>query len=604
MRRSVIQLILAILVLVWGVWLYYGVYNYEWFKALYYSLSLFFANIEVPSNMEATGFKNIYFPAILAIGVVVWAIVELYIKYVSSKVLRWKKLKSAKYVVIGLGAGNRAYIDSELKDNNSDILVIESDANNPYIRFYDKKVLVKIADASKMATLEELDIANKKHIVISVGKDIDNINIAKQILLLNSEAKIFLHLNDRNLRDFNKKNGVLDSENIRVFSYYEESARELFAIHNIDGKEDIIHSNKPYSIAVVGNTPLAKEVIAQACIVGQLPNENLLKIYCISSDIKSFKNELELEFLSINSIPNIELFYIEANYKDKGFYNLDIWQKGITNIILCNSNDQVNLDIAISLTNTIFLKEVVDNTLKTKIHIAISNNSILSKDIDSNDRLYKHMFIFAQTEVVSNKEFILGINRDALAQRIDFLYNNVYPTLIDYKRYEYKFNVDYNKYLEFNKSNWQKLSYFQKESNRAVADHLKTKLKYLNLSIKKSNLDKEVLFKNNLEIFNKQLSNKLVKLATSEHNRWMAFHYLNGFMGMDFISLEDKKERKQELEDKKLHMCLIPFSDFKQRHKELEELGYSKGHFEGYDIMIVKFIPHILSDMGYELYLE
>jgi hypothetical protein len=81
----------------------------------------------------------------------------------------------------------------------------------------------------------------------------------------------------------------------------------------------------------------------------------------------------------------------------------------------------------------------------------------------------------------------------------------------------------------------------------------------------------------------------------------MAFHYLNGFEQMEFISKNDKKQREDELENNKQHMCLIPFDEFKKRADELESLGFSKGNFEGYDIMIVRFIPHIITYAGFEL---
>ncbi len=46
---------------------------------------------------------------------------------------------------------------------------------------------------------------------------------------------------------------------------------------HIDGKSnEILSSNDEYSIVILGNTNLSYEVILQACIMGQLPNENKL----------------------------------------------------------------------------------------------------------------------------------------------------------------------------------------------------------------------------------------------------------------------------------------------------------------------------------------
>ena len=40
---------------------------------------------------------------------------------------------------------------------------------------------------------------------------------------------------------------------------------------------------------------------------------------------------------------------------------------------------------------------------------------------------------------------------------------------------------------------------------------------------------------------------------------------------------------------------------FKEKGSELEDLGYEKGQFEGYDFMINEHIPLILANAGYEI---
>jgi hypothetical protein len=316
---------------------------------------------------------------------------------------------------------------------------------------------------------------------------------------------------------------------------------------------------------------------------------------------------MEVEFPSIVDVPNVNLVYKKADTASMEFYKLDIWQEeNLTHIILCNENDKINLDIAANLTNVQYLEASVDKTMKCKIHIAMSDSTVLGKQIDDNSSLFDHMHIFAQTQKLSNKEFIVAKGRDDQAIATNTIYNIMVPTVTDYDKYQYAFSLyagDYDNsvYMNLTMTDWTEKHYFFKESNRAVADHMKTKLKYLGLTTKKSEQHKNNLFLKNKEIFETKLQNHLVQLAKCEHYRWMAFHYLQGYKPMEFISKKEKEKRKQELENKKQHMCLVPFDAFKTRSNKLEALDYSKGYFEGFDIMIVKHIPQILTYAGYEL---
>lgn len=610
---------LVFVTLIWGAYIYHSVYGLGWFKTFYYTLSLFFADVKTPSDVgveikEISWVQNIFIPASLALMVLLWAVVSIYLELIGKKLSKlWRITRCNNIFVIGLGEGNRAYIDSELKIRNRNIIAIESDHGNPYIEHYSRKILVEVADAKQKDLLFSLGISKAKHVVISSGDDITNIDIAKQLLEMNKQNKIFLHLTDRSLRGFHKENGVLSGNNIRVYSYYEESARELFDNHDIDGMGmQIISSHKEYALAVVGNTPLAHEVIAQACIVGQLPNKNRLTIYCIDRDMEGFKHSVELEFRKILLVPNVTLEYVALDHKTNSFYESDIWNKEIANIILCSESDQTNLDIATNLTQHRFVDAVVDGTMYSKMHIAMSQSTVLGNSIDKDNKLFTHMHIFGQTKVVSDREYIISEERDAQAIAVDYIYSSIKPLLENYGDYGYtycKYDTNWNciaddydnsKYMNITDNQWKHLGYFHKESNRAVADHMKYKLKYMGLEISQSTDTKESLFIKNKKIFEDKLNN-FTDLARCEHDRWMAFHYLQGYSTMPFVSKEDKEKRKEELLEKRLHMCLVEFNAFKEKAEKLTALGYDKGIFEGYDVMIVEHIPQIVTYAGYEL---
>ena len=129
----------------------------------------------------------------------------IYNKYFSSNVI----------IVIGLCDKNRTYIDSEL-ELNSKIIIIEQDKENIYLNDYMKtsNVSVLIANPKEKETLLKLNLDAKKYIVVSTGKDVDNIEIVSQILILNLNVNIYVQIENRNLRYFHKDNGLLKGKTI------------------------------------------------------------------------------------------------------------------------------------------------------------------------------------------------------------------------------------------------------------------------------------------------------------------------------------------------------------------------------------------------------
>ena len=447
------------------------------------------------------------------------------------KIFNWLKKRyliscSQDYIVVcGLGKNNRIYIDSELNDNINNIIVIEQNSNNIYLEEYRKRgVVVIIGDASNINILQYLNINKIKHILVSVGNDISNLEIVTQILDINLSTKVYVHMEDRSLRHFHKENGIFQSNNIKIFSYYEEASRELFDKFDIDGNDKrLIDSSENFSIAVIGNTNLSCEIIGQACIMGQLPNENKLTIYCIDKDISEFKKFVEINYTEINRVPNITIEYIDLDVNSIAFYKSKIWHNNLTNIVISLDDEQTNLDIASNLANITFLEQIVDNKLKTNIILAMFNSYNLSTKIKENSMLFNNFNIFADAKDICDKKWIINDLRDKKA----ILINDIYIKENPEKAKE-----------------WDELNYFEKESNRASADHIKIKQKYL--SIHADDDAKELL-------------------AKCEHNRWNSFHFLNGYKYAKYNSSELKEQRA-----KKFHHCLTSYDTLSEEYKNYD----------------------------------
>ena len=71
------------------------------------------------------------------------------------------------------------------------------------------------------------------------------------------------------------------------------------------------------------------------------------------------------------------------------------------------------------------------------------------------------------------------------------------------------------------------------------------------------------------------------KLIECEHERWNAFHYINGW--------EFSEEKNK---GKKLHNCLKSIRDFKEKELQITIL---------YDIYSILYLPNYLASAGYEI---
>ena len=456
----------------------------------------------------------------LSLLVIIYGGFKLFHWWNSIKLYFFNRNKNS-IIIIGLCDKNRIYIDSEL-ELNSKIIIVEQNKENLYISEYMKanNVSVLIANPKEQETLMKLNLDAKKYIVVSTGKDVDNIEIVSQILTINKNVNIYVQIENRSLRYFHKENGLLQGSNIKIYSYYEDASRELFKKYDIDGKNyEILSRNEEYSIVILGNTNLSYEVIFQACIMGQLPNENKLTIYCLDKNPKKFQKKVELNYTEIHNVPNIELKYIKFDIDSKLSYIKDFWYgRNLTNIFVCYENEETNLEIAANLSNITYLKEIEKKELKTNIILAIFNEYNISNCIKSNKNSFENFFTFGLTRDICTKEYLIDEIRDIRAKATNNIYNeNASPS---------------------KQKPWEERSYFEKESNRASADHIKIKQKYLNID--NSDLGKE-------------------KLARCEHNRWNAFHYLNGW-------------KYSEKEDKiiKLHDCLVPYDSLNENIKEYD----------------------------------
>jgi len=578
-------------------------------KSMYYSMVLFAMDIKIDSSKDIFFDISIHILALFTGLYTILSFVELFIK---DKIKEQNKkellAKGGHIIVVGLSKTNQVYLES--LDKSDPVIVIDKNVQHPYIKLLDENIPTEILDATKDDFLYKLNIEKSKHIVIATNSDTINLDIAMNILSRYKNLKLFIQVEDRHLRFFYKNNGILSNANIRIFSYYLDSARELFEKYDIDGYDrEISTTDKPFSIVVVGGTTLAYEVVAQASILGQLAYGNNLNIYCIDKDINEFEKNIKFNFPQIERIKNLNIQYLQSDPESIEFYEDSVWHlENITNIILCYENEQLNLDIASSLMDRAYAQALVSNSMRTKIVMAMSDGYSFSSKITNNKSFFHHLYTFASVDEINQDKYIVAQQRDKEAIAVNYIYNHIGFKVVDYDKYEYEFfayddNSEYAKsgFLDIDDKGWSKLSYIDKESNRSVSDHIRIKLKFMGLQSIKSDInDTKKLFLQNQKIYD-SVDKDCTLLAKMEHSRWNAFYYIHGYKPMDFVDIDTKNSQKTNLELIKQHMCLIDFEEFRKHKTKLESLGYSQGYFEGYDFMINYHIPLILAYSGYTI---
>jgi len=654
-----------------GAYIYYYYYGLNWYISLYYALTQFVGEVKLPvelglqdsnTTVSTISYKQflivdqnylyIYISAFIAFLTSFLTVLLLFFKNTIKKFYVLHLGRDKEYtLVIGLGENNRVYIESEKSIKNDlttveqrkrkekKIIVIEENRENPHISHFES-----LGVGFLLGTVEDhkLFIENTfpRNIVISVGNDRENINIASMLHSLKKgeyQSTIYIHLDNHNYEAMYRQQILSEQSNLsekkityKPYSFYDDAARNLCMEHTILGNYHyLVDSMKKqeYNIILVGSGKLAERLIYQFCIVGQLPNRDQVNIICIGAEASSFIQKVKAEFIYIENIDTVCLKAFDYDTKQRTFYTSNIWsQQNLTNIILCDDDENINLANAIGLYDKVFLKVIQNNEFKTKVLISMHHNLELGKTINGDKKDFKNFYTFGTIESICSKKYLINETQETLAKLIHFGYGDIYD-----KEYQnvYSYIEQSSDIQERIEKKWcDHTLYTDRESNRSQALHLNTKLMTLGL-VKKvclEDINYKALLKHNIEIFEKQLFGKTIdrdtlkseisyfskqlvlyykgssldeefvekfykkmvygedvinKLMRCEHERWNAFHYLNGWQ---------YHSKKNKL--KKEHDCLTGLENFINIGNKLTII---------YDLYAVLYIPGYLTSVGYKI---
>jgi len=594
------------------------------FDVLNSTIALFWGDFKDDNNILLDLAKSLAFLFVFSGAIFV---------FFSSKVNDWivKNVQKKPYnLVIGLSNQNQHYInslesadssaesktdkksDSSFKPSRNSTLIIEANTNHEAVERYRKKGFGVVSSKAEEA-IDALDHPdNLEMCIISTGSDRQNIALALKLIekiSTNKKRSIYVRVDNRDLsvlfQDHIKVVGSQTEKGIDLIPHSLQTiiCRQLFKKHSILGLQtELVDSDLPFHIAVVGASKLSIEIIYHLAILAHLPNQNHLTIHLIDTEAKKFCANIEKHFPGIAQIPQLTLEPLELDSKSLEFYQDAIWHRtNLTNIIIATDTDDKNLDIAVNLQDTTYIQETThEGQFHTQVLFAISSHTGLGSKISDNNNTFANFHAFGDLSQALNEGNLIDEDLELIAKLINHGYNNL-P--VDKRISEDDLHEE-----------WMALSLHKKESNRAQAIHIVTKLTCLGLHKTKSaevlgsekkerdKIFNDLLRKNRQAMdqilperatiepklmdftaadFPVSFSNLLDKLARAEHDRWNAFHYLKGYQC-----------NKKTNEAAKQHKCLLPLEKFKT--DELKRLY-------GYDLAAVVYIPLYLAHAGYEI---
>jgi RyR domain/TrkA-N domain len=447
-------------------------------------------------------------------------------------------------IVTSLNEKSRFLVNDLLK-NGRKVIVIAGIENSRKLDLLEKDGAVIIeGDFANENFLKTISAHKAKYFVFV---DDDETNISNAILTyqyLNKYGSpdmhsLFTHVSDDvKLKEFVElkffeelmKQTPADSNcEIRIFSINERSSRTIFHKYPPD-MDKIISSREDDQIhtAVIGSGDLALSMIVRLARTGHFANLKKIKVSWFHEGKEIFE-KLKHSYPQIDKI--IELHSYEGPLHLFNIAKFEELNKSLefSSVYFVCKDDSLSTKI-LTLISNIDVKNPLKVILTLMNPVGILNRWYNAKELRNID-LYKFNLI----EEVFTEDSIISEKNDKLAKLVHEFY---LPP-------KEKRNPNKSSHVE-----WGKLPFDFKIQNRAQADHIFVKTRAMNFDVFSTVEEEKVItIDDKSELFE--------LLAETEHNRWMAQLYLNGW-------------RYSEVRDdsKKLHTDLKPYNDLSEGVKD------------------------------------
>ncbi len=542
--------------------------------------SIIFTNVILDNLLYSIALTLLYLTASFSTALLIVILVHNYIR---NQIRIKKVIKKKHYIVIGDNEYAFMFVN---KMNNESVLITEDDSL--FKELISKNINVTKGKINEKTLLKAGILKSESDIIIIEGNDIKNLNDALNIKKMNfPHTKIYANYEAENKTDwFGLKQETRGD--INFFSLSELIVQD-FIINN-----PLVNYLKPEYKDVngiflgFGNTN--KKILRQMLINNQF-EDTRFEAFVFDQNMLVEKERFIGQYYALWELDNYESseYYekIDNISKDQiTFDNLDILSysfkskiinliKDYSFIVVALGSDKFNAETALEL--NAYLKE--NNYNNYHIFVKLEDKSAFNKDLFDS-----HITYFGDKKNVLSKKILIDQELDKIAKKINALYLGI--------------SLDN---LELISEEWNKLGFFEKESNRYAAYNIDVKLSYLGLT-------KEDIKNMTEEQYLNILKPKRNKLNEIEHNRWNAFYIMNNFLPMkksDIYINDNGKVIRKNIE-KKRHACLTTMKGLHDLELDsirlLKEKGYKEDKFKQcydvieYDYLIMDYLHKLLRE--------
>jgi RyR domain len=447
-------------------------------------------------------------------------------------------------IVTSLNEKSRFLVNDLLK-NGRKVIVIAGIENSRKLDVLEKAGAVIIeGDFANVNFLKTISAHKAKYFVFV---DDDETNISNAIFTYQylkeygspDMHSLFTHVSDDvKLKEFvelkffeelMKKKPADTNCEIRIFSINERTSRTIFQKYPPDeGKIISCREDDQIHTAVIGSGDLALSMILRLARTGHFANLKKIKISWFHEGEEIFE-KLKHSYPQIDKI--IELHSYEGPlhlFDSNKFEELNNSLEFCSVYVVCK-DDSLSTRILTLISN-------IDVKNPLKIILTLMNpDGILNRWYKATELGNIDLYKFNLIEESFTEDSIISEKNDELAKLVHEFY---LPP-------EDKIDRKKSSHVE-----WGKLSFDFKIQNRAQADHIFVKTRAMNIDVDSSPKEEQVItIDDKSELFE--------LLAETEHNRWMAQLYLNGWK---YAEVRD--------DSKKLHTDLKPYSDLSEGVKD------------------------------------
>lgn len=604
----------------------------NWDDFIYLSIRVFLFDLQTPS-------LDTKIPLELEIGrwlsatATVWAVM-LTVKHIFEDELKLFRKGENHIVIIGAGSKGKtlgldwmkkAKEDSNHKDHGKLFVFIDCDKNNTNVDMLKSNGAVVIfGDAKNEDILKKAKILNAEKLTIVTNSDSTNMEIVSTIVKMQKEQintktmSCYVHLIHNEFYDFFMAKDF-DSKklDVKIFNINTNAARILFG-----DKENLLGSNVftdiakikdsslKVKIAIFGFGKLGESILIHALHLGHFYNETPIEITVVYDMDKDENANVLDEFIKQYNIGIDKDKKKNTSFTD--YWNIEFVDDGdfvkiadYSQLIIAYEDEFESLSNLMKL-----LKKYNDEILSNNIDIAIYSNSfvntagVIDRDKDKKENtVFKQVRTFGQIDKTCNYNIVINEDLDVKAKLNNKQYNELHG---------------YDNKSKTADEEWHDLNMFLKDSNRYLIEHNEIKKYIIDRliksstrndyeSIKKSVAEKYFNYKNmkinwdemnlqNHDYAIKLSEEEIVQLGKVEHERWNAFHILNGWKVMSIDKLLDKtkdlsghkqKDGKQKDKAKKLHACIVNWDDLDKVSEVIEH------NYKSDDIETIMRIPSL-----------